>query len=241
MKRSLTLALAAGLLAPAAQVIELNDDYFLELNAGVFSDYRTCGISQTQNDPALQGYATLLHSSGLYAGLWSSNVDFGFGLKARQEIDSYIGYYWQIDDDIALDLSYIDYAYPNQGDLNYDEVHAELSAYGGTLGAYYSDDLGGDQSYLYSYLGYTAELPWELGLELRAGQVDYKDPVFISNSGNDSNRYREWEARLSRSLFELDWSLSYVDTDLSKAECASYNGFDDVCSATLVVGISKTL
>ncbi len=240
MNHRLTLALLAGLLAPAAQAIELNDDYSLELNAGVFSDYRTRGISQTQNDPALQGSATLLHSSGLYAGVWSSNVDFGYGLKTRQEIDSYVGYYWQLSDAIALDLSYIDYAYPRQGDFNYDEVHAELSAYGGKLGAYYSDNLGGEQSYLYSYVGYATELPWQLGLELRLGQVDYKDPVFFSNSGNDSDRYHEWEAKLSRSLFALDWSLSYVDTDLSEAECASYNGFDDVCSATLVAGVSKT-
>lgn len=240
MKRSLTFALVTGLLAPTVQAIELNQDFSLELNAGIYSDYRTRGISQTQNDPALQGSATLLHSSGLYAGVWSSNVDFGYGIRTRQEQDYYVGYYWQANDDIALDLTYIEYVYPKQSEFNFGEYHAELSAYGAFLGGNYSNDLAGDQSYLYSYLGYRAELPLELGLELRYGQVDYKDPLLFSANGDNRDSYHEWEAKLSRSLFELDWSLSYVDTDLSQAECASYNGFDDVCSTTVVVGVSKT-
>ncbi|MBC9251572.1 hypothetical protein A9179_14970 [Pseudomonas alcaligenes] len=241
MHRHLPLALAAGLLAPGAHAIELTDNLGLELKAGVYSDYRTRGISQTQNDPALQGSATLLHGSGLYAGVWSSNVDFAAPVDGtRQELDYYVGYYWQISDAIALDTSFIKYVYPGQGDLNYSEYHAELSAYGAFLGGNYADDLAGEQSYLYSYLGYRTELPWETGLELRYGLVDYKDPLFYSTSGADRDSYHEWQAKLSRSLFDLDWSLSYVDTDLSAAECASYNGFDDVCSATLVVGVSKT-
>ncbi|MFJ4441057.1 hypothetical protein ACIPZ8_03075 [Pseudomonas sp. NPDC089422] len=37
----------------------------------------------------------------------------------------------------------------------------------------------------------------------------------------------------------LTWRLSYMDTNLSQAECASSYGFDDVCSATVVAGVSK--
>ena len=240
MKRHLIPLLAAGLLAPTAQAVELGQDLALELNAGFYSDYRTRGISQTQNDPALQGSATLLHGSGLYLGVWSSNVDFGFGSRTRQELDYYAGYYWQIDDDIALDLSYIRYVYPRQSAFDYAEYHAELSAHGAFLGGNYADDLGGDQSYLYGYVGYRAELPLEVGLELRYGRVDYKDPAFLSASGGERDGYREWEVRLNRPWLGLDWSLSYVDTDLSEAECASFNGFDDVCSATLVAGVAKT-
>ncbi|MCY1416206.1 hypothetical protein D9M71_317080 [compost metagenome] len=172
--------------------------------------------------------------------MWSSNVDFGFGSRTRQEQDYYAGYYWQINDDVSLDVSYIDYVYPRQSDFNYNEYHAELNAYGARLGGNYSDDLGGDQSMLYSYLGYGATLPYDIGLELRYGVTDYKDPIWISAGGSTRNSYHEWEAKLSRTLLGLDWSLSYIDTDLSEAECASYLGFDDVCSATLVAGVSKT-
>ncbi|MCY1279368.1 hypothetical protein D9M68_335040 [compost metagenome] len=242
MKRCIPLALAGSLLASwtPAQAIELDDDFSLALEAGLFSDYRTRGISQTQNDPAIQGSATLMHASGLYLGVWSSNVDFGFGSRTRQELDYYAGYYWQISDDIALDVSYIDYVYPRLSDFNYSEYHADLNVYGARLGAYYSDDLAGDQSMLYSYLGYGTTLPWDVGAEVRYGVVDYKDPLLVSRGGSARDSYHEWEAKLSRTLLGLDWSLSYIDTDLSEAECASYMGFDDVCSATVVAGVSRS-
>ncbi len=242
MRSAVKIGLAGLLLVPwsMSQAIELSDDFTLALDAGIFSDYRTRGISQTQNDPALQGSATLNHSSGLYAGVWSSNVDFGYDSKTRQEIDYFGGYYWQLTDDISLDMAYFKYAYPKQGDLNYSEYFTQLSAYGVKLGGYYSDDLGGDQSYLYSYVGYGTVLPAEVALDLRYGKVDYKNPLFISNDGGSRDSYNEWEAKASKEMLDLNWSLRYVDTDLSKAECLSYNGFDDVCSPTLVLGVNKT-
>lgn len=242
MKRMLSLALAGSVVMPwsLVQAVELNDDFSLALEASALSEYRSRGLSQTLGDPALQGSATLMHSSGLYAGVWTSNVDFGLGSDTRQELDYYAGYYWQISDDIALDVSYIDYTYPRQSGLNYGEYFAELSAWGVRLGGFYSDDLGGDQSMLYAYLGYGLTLPGDVALDLRYGRADYKDPLWISASGGDRDYYDEWEVKLSKELFSLNWSLSYVDTDLSKAECANYWGYDDLCSAALVAGVSKS-
>ncbi len=67
-----------------------------------------------------------------------------------------------------------------------------------------------------------------------------QDDVFVSTSGRVRSNYDEWEAKLTRSAFGVDWGLSYVATDLSKSECASYYGYTDVCSATVVVSASKT-
>ncbi|MCY1436994.1 hypothetical protein D9M71_531390 [compost metagenome] len=64
--------------------------------------------------------------------------------------------------------------------------------------------------------------------------------MWISASGGARDSYNEWEVKLSKNLLSLDWSLSYIDTDLSEAECANYLGFDDLCSATLVAGVSKS-
>lgn len=242
MKYLPTAALATVLLAPwsLSQAIELNDDFSLYLDAGVYSDYRTRGISQTQNDPALQGSATLSHSSGLYAGVWSSNVDFGLGSKTRQEIDYYAGYNWQISDAISLDSAYFQYEYPRQSALNYGEYFSQLTVYGAKLGAYYSDNLGGDQSYLYSYLGYGTQLPAEVALDLRYGRVDLKNPLLLDGAGDTRDSYHEWQLKLSKELLGLNWSASYVDTDLGDSECANYMGFDDVCAATLVLGVNKS-
>lgn len=99
------LALAALAISPlgAAQAIELNDEFSLTVTPALVSDYRASGMSQTQNDPAAQLNVMLGHASGLYAGLWTSNVDFGLGVDTRQEIEYYGGYYWQINDNISLD------------------------------------------------------------------------------------------------------------------------------------------
>lgn len=236
------ILIAGGLLAcaPLTQAIEISEDFSLEAKAGIFSDYRTRGISQTQNDPAVQGSLTLNQASGLYVGVWSSNVDFGYGSRTRQELDYYAGYFWQVSDDVTLDTSYIKYAYPRQSSFNYAEYHTELRAWGVLLGANYSDDFNGDQSMLYSYVGYRMMLPYDVGMDVRYGRNDYKDPSWFANDGASRDAYHEWEVKFSRTMLSLDWAVSYIDTDLSRAECASYLGFKDVCSATVVASVGKT-
>ncbi|MBC9250209.1 hypothetical protein A9179_07970 [Pseudomonas alcaligenes] len=245
MKGSTALLLAGLTLTPlCSQAIELNQDFSLMVDVNLASDYRTRGISQTQGDPTLQVGATLAHSSGLYAGAWTSNVDFGYGLKTRQEVDYYAGWYWQATDAISLDLGRIKYAYPKESQFNQTETYAILSAYGFKAAAYYSDDLpnfiGKDQDSLYTWVGYETQLPLEVGLELRYGRMDFKDPLFWSGSGDSRESYHEWEAKLTRDFVGVTWGLSYVDTDLSENECASNYGFTDTCTATLVASVSKS-
>ncbi|MCO6058641.1 TorF family putative porin [Pseudomonas sp. MOB-449] len=242
MRRITLLALT---LAPlACQAVQLNDDFSVQVDLAVLSDYRTRGISQTQNDPAAQAGATLIHSSGLYAGAWTSNVDYGFDLKTRQEVDYYAGWYWQATDEVNLDLGYIKYSYPKESQFNQSEVYAILGAYGFKLAAHYSNDastvFGEDQDALYSYAGYETRLPLEVGLELRYGRMDFKDPMFWSTNGDSTDSYHEWEAKLTRDFLGVTWGLSYVDTDLSEAQCASNYGFTDVCTATWVASVSKS-
>jgi uncharacterized protein (TIGR02001 family) len=175
MKAFTLFALGSLSLLPlSSQAIPLNDDFALLLDVTLASDYRTRGISQTQNDPTLQAGATLAHSSGLYLGAWTSNVDFGGGLKTRQEVDYYAGWLWQATDDVSLDLGYLKYSYPKESQFNQSEAYGILSVYGVKLGAYYSADAPGidsEQNSLYSYIGYETELPYGVGLKLRYGDM----------------------------------------------------------------------
>jgi uncharacterized protein (TIGR02001 family) len=238
------LTLASLVLAPlTSQALTLNDNFSLDMTLGVVSDYRTRGISQTLGDPAVQAGATLVHSSGLYIGAWTSNVDFGGPYKTRQELEYYAGYYWQATEAISLDLGYIKYDYPKEGQFNMSEVYAILDVYGVKLGANYSNDtpnfFGEDQDTLYTYLSYKIELPAEIGLNLRVGRNDVKDPAFWSANGESRDAYTEWEAKLTRDFVGVTWGLSYIDTDLSKSECASWYGYGDLCTATVVASASK--
>ena len=244
MKAFTLFALGSLSLLPlSSQAVPLNDDFSLLMDVTLASDYRTRGISQTQNDPALQGSVTLAHSSGLYLGAWSSNVDFGGGLKTRQEVDYYAGWLWQATDDVSFDVGYLKYSYPKESQFNQSEVYGILSVYGVKLGAYYSDDAPGidsEQNSLYSYVGYETALPYDVGLKLRYGLMDFKDPYLYSSSGEAEDSYHEWEVKLTHELAGVMLGLSYIDTDLSKSQCTSNWGFDDVCSATVVASISKS-
>ncbi|MNF77350.1 putative bacterial protein [compost metagenome] len=223
-----------------AQALTLSDDFELALTGELVSDYRSRGQSQTLNDPALQLGATLTHSTGLYGMVWTSNVDFGMGSKTRQEIDYLAGYYMAITENVGLDIGYAKYVYSKQGNLNYGETYAVLNAYGFKLGTQYSDDFAGSQAYMWNWISYDMVLPADVGLGLHFGNVDYKDDLLISRSGETRQNYNEWSVKLSKNVLTLDWSVSYVDTDINESECSSLLGYDDVCSPTLVFGVKKT-
>ena len=226
------------------QALPLNDDFSLEVSLAAVSDYRTRGISQTLGNPAAQASVTLLHGSGLYAGAWTSNVDFGDDFKTREEFEYYAGYNWQMTDAISLDLGYIKYSYPKESQFNLSEFYAILDTYGVQFGAYYSRDtpnaFGEHQTTLYTYLGYATLLPGEVGLKLRYGHNDVKDPAFWSTRGDTRDSYHEWEVGLTRDFVGVTWGLSYIDTDLSKSECTGWYGYGDLCTATVVASASKT-
>ena len=48
------------------------------------SDYDFRGVTQTAQDPALQGSIDWAAESGFYVGAWASNIDFGNSLRCRR-------------------------------------------------------------------------------------------------------------------------------------------------------------
>ncbi|UZE25913.1 TorF family putative porin [Pseudomonas sp. B21-056] len=242
MKRTLLGLIVGAVLTqtPLASAVPLSENFELIGSVGALSEYSMRGISYTQRKPAVQATATLAHSSGLYAGVWSSNVDIN-GIDARYEADYFAGYTHQFSDKVGIDVGYIKYTFPKGTILNAGETYAVLTAYGFKLGSYYSNDYYGDQSYMYNYVGYgVKDLPYGLGLDVRYGLADYKDPSFFSSNGNAKDSYREWEVKVSKNWLALDWSASYVDTNLSETECLQFQGDKESCSARLVVGVSKS-
>ena len=55
------------------------------------SDYDWRGLTQTDEDPALQASIDWADESGWYIGAWASNVDFGPG-DPSYEVDLYTGF-----------------------------------------------------------------------------------------------------------------------------------------------------
>lgn len=256
MKRLATFALAGLALAPlGSQALELNDQFSLVVTPTIVSDYRASGISQTLGDPAAQLNVMLSHVSGLYAGVWTSNVNFGNHLDTRQELEYYAGYFWQINDNISLDTFFTQYEYPRDSEFNQSDVQSTLDVYGVLLGGKYANNMKGpdyedengnwqdgkqNEDLTSAFIGYHTVLPAEIGFEARYEYVDYKDDVFYSADGSSRADYKDWEVKLSRDFVGVTWALSYIDTDLSKTECLYFSGYDDLCGATVVASASKT-
>ena len=89
-------------------------DWTITGNAGLFSDYRFRGISQTDKKPAFQGGFDVAHSSGFYLGNWNSNIDSSFFEGANIEMDFYGGFKGAVGD-VGYDIGAIYYYYPGSG------------------------------------------------------------------------------------------------------------------------------
>ena len=61
------------------------------------SDYRYQGVSESSGRPVLQGYVHWWRPDGFYAGVFATQVDFGYAGSPTYEIDSYAGKNFRLD------------------------------------------------------------------------------------------------------------------------------------------------
>jgi uncharacterized protein (TIGR02001 family) len=86
----------------------------LAFNAGVVTDYRYRGISQTRLKPAVQGGIDY-SMGGFYVGTWASYIKWikDANGDANAEIDLYGGYKGEITKDLTYDVGVLTYQYPS--------------------------------------------------------------------------------------------------------------------------------
>ena len=83
-------------------------------NVSLTTDYVFRGVSQTLEEPAIQGGFDYSNSSGFYAGFWGSNVDFG--TDAQVELDGYLGFTREQQNGFSWDVGLIHYDYPGESE-----------------------------------------------------------------------------------------------------------------------------
>jgi len=120
LRHTLVLTAAGVLNGPlVALAAEPTPEHSFTGNLTLASEYLYRGIAQTRGKPALQGGFDYAHKSGLYAGLWGSNIswigDAVSGASASLEIDVYGGYKGAIADDLGFDVGVLTYNYPGSG------------------------------------------------------------------------------------------------------------------------------
>lgn len=239
MLKKLTLALSTTTLCTlsgiaAAETIDGPLGKFdVSMTATLASDYIWRGQSQTAGEAAIQGSLDVAHESGVYAGVWASNVDDaafpGNTSGADIEVDYYVGYGYGFTDDISVDLQLAKYTYPQASAWNGYEVIPSITAYGFTLGHKYGVETGVHPTY--TWVGYDYELPYEITLSASYGMTDQKA------GGED---YKDWSVGIGKTIFGLGVSLAYTDTDIDSEICAATYGKDDYCDSNLTVAVSKS-
>ncbi len=220
---------AAGALALSALIAGPASAGELSGDLGVVSDYVFRGVSQSNQNPAVQAGLSYSFDNGFYVGTWASQVDFNS--EADAEVDFFAGYAFDISDNIAADVQVLRYVYPDEGALNYNELIFTLTVLdnlSATL-AYTDDIYNYDVDGYYVGLGYDIALPGELTLTPAVGYSR-----FAAGSLSDSSEsYMDWSLGLSRDFGPVSASLSYHDTN-SKGEAL----FGETAESRVVLGFS---
>ena len=224
------LAVAAIAAAPvAAQAVEVSG------NVTLATDYSFRGVTQTDNKGAIQGGFDVASESGVYAGIWASNVNFG--TDTSTEMDYYIGWAGDIAEGVSIDLGYIYFDYEGDSEFDYQEFAVSLGMGDFTIGVNYSDEYLGDggPDFLYPYVDYSLSLPEDFALDFHVGYNDMDEEGLIEA---DEDSYTDWSITLSKSFSGLDFALAYVDTTIDDL---FGTGSDEGADGRVIFSISKSL
>lgn len=157
-------------------------------NIGVATSYVFRGLNQTDYKPAVQGGLDYSHASGVYAGVWASNVkwlnDFNIS-SGKVETDFYIGFKNTVGD-FTYDVGFLRYEYSgtaNPAGANPDTNEIYLGASYKMLTLKYShaisDAFGNLDSKGSYYLDLSGSFPVvdSVTLNLHAGYQAIKGPT----------------------------------------------------------------
>lgn len=240
-KRIIATALAAALPLLASGTAAAADSPFTA-NVSLTSDYAYRGISQTDEKPALQGGFDFAHDSGLYAGVWGSNVSWLRDAETSSssgnslELDLYAGYKMALGP-VGLDVGVLQYYYPGRyrsgwkadtGLKRPDTTEGYVGASWEFLTFKYSyaftNLFGTPESEKSKYLDLTAAYELAEGLTLNAhfGRQVITGPT---------DSYNDWKVGVTKALGGFSVGLHYVDTDIDGVE---------VAKERVIVSLSRT-
>ena len=231
---------AEAAIAPAASAFTASG------NIGLYSQYVFRGLTQTNEKPALQGGFDVSHDSGLYAGIWGSNIswisDATPSASASLEADLYGGYKQALNSAISGDIGFLHYAYPGNFPAGYtkadtNELYLGVDAKWITLRYSYSlgDTFGspGTRGTNYLDLAVSEELFYGINAAAHIGRQSY------TGSNADNLSYTDWKLGVTRDFSGYVVGAFYTD---SNAKAAGYTvDGKNLGSSHFVVSVSRTL
>lgn len=221
-------------------------------NLSLTSDYVFRGVSQTNQEPALQGGVEYAAESGLYIGGWGSNVSWlsdisstAAPISSSLEIDAYGGYRGKFSDAVSFDVGALYYWYPGDYPSGFNsadtlEVYAGITVAASekvTLGAKYSvaatDLFGYADSSGSGYLDLSANVVvaegWTLGAHAGKQWID----------GNAAFECFDWKLGVTRAFSNgFSVGLAYTGTDADHALYTNPHG-NKIARDTVAFAVTK--
>lgn len=206
----------------------------------IASDYVFRGVSNSNERPRLKGDMNWSHGSGVYAGVWTTNTNFG-GAGNSMELDPYIGFASSIGDTgLSYEVGYWAYTYPgSRSDFDYSEFYG--------IGTWKKGDLSISPSVWYSanYFGtdfldeveglaydltLSHALPRGMNASARAGKQTF-------HGGGDGLDYLYYDVGVTKTAGDFSIGLRWHDTEDAKAALV----FDtDYAEGRLVLNVTRS-
>lgn len=245
-KTLLATAIAAAAALPGLAAAQASSPHTVAGNMSIVSDYRFRGISQTFQQPAIQGGIDYSHSSGFYVGNWNSNVSGNSFADGTIEMDVYGGFKKGFGD-VTLDVGLLQYLYPGAeaAGVKYDTLEAYIGAswkwftlkYSITLDDYFGAADSDGSGYLDLSASY--ELAPKLNLVAHIGQQT------VENFKNLD--YTDYKIGFTYDLNGWVLGAAYIDTDADDPfykDAASLvpgsSASEDIGKGTVVFSVSKS-
>ncbi|HSB48856.1 MAG TPA: TorF family putative porin [Burkholderiales bacterium] len=240
-KKTIIAGLVAGVLGSATAQAQQPpaSSHTLTGNIGLFSQYIFRGLTQTNEEPALQGGMDYAHSAGFYAGTWGSNVSVLRDTNAYTgggslELDIYGGFKGSIGkSDFGYDVGLLYYWYPGDAAPGITEADT-LELYGAITWKWLSaklsyslqdDTFGVRDSRGTYYLDLTATYPipnTRLTLIGHYGMQEFDGNGVTCTGGNNNDQcasYKDYKVGVNYSLpKDFTVGVFYTGTDMTSAQ-----------------------
>ena len=192
----------------------------LSANVSATNNYIWRGLTQTENEAAVQGGIDYAADSGFYVGTWASNVNYGAGDVL------YAGYAFETGD-MSWDIGYLYYNYDGEAEFDFGEVYLQLGFGGFSAGAWVLTNTEADEAptqdfdageayYLSLNYAFTVRDDVEIGLH-----VGYHEGDFAEAFNGVDGGYFDYNISLSKG------GLAFMISDTNAGGPAAGGGFDN--------------
>jgi uncharacterized protein (TIGR02001 family) len=242
-KSVLAASVAAVLLTPALAAAQSASP--IAGNMSLVSDYRFRGLTQTFEEPALQGGFDYAHSSGIYLGNWNSSISDSFYAGSPLEMDFYGGFKGTAGP-VGFDVGVLYYYYPGSnapalgGKIDNLEVYAGVSWKMLSLKYFHavSDFFSAPNTDGSSYIDLTATFDLGNGWGVN-GHIGHQKVKNFSNLD-----YTDYKIGVTKDIGGWVFGASLIDTDVDEALYTFTNAASgksvNVGDSTVVLSVSKT-